>query len=134
MLSELGRHLPAVALRLLLWLLSIILLPTQKVYSGPGTSLHWIDRFGASICPWNSASAIIFLISLGFAALCLSWMSGWSYAHSDLSTLRPQDTSEATAEQTQNCHAQYAAIFGEDTHNIIKQVSYLNSSRSSLQR
>lgn len=74
----------AVFLRLLLWLLSIILLPTQKVYSGPGTSLHWIDRFGASLCPLNSLSAIIFLVSLGFAALSLSWMSGQLLALSQL--------------------------------------------------
>lgn len=66
----------AVALRLLLWLVSIVLLPTQKVYSGPGTSLHWIDRFGASLCPWNSASTMLFLISFAYAAASLLWMSG----------------------------------------------------------
>jgi hypothetical protein len=69
----------AAAFRLVLWVLATILLPTQKVYGGPGTSLHWVGHFGADMCPWSSLSLLIFVMALAFAAVCLGWMSGVLY-------------------------------------------------------
>ena len=70
---------PAVVSRLVLWLLATILLPTQKVYVGPGTSMHWVGAFAADVCPWSSISLAAFLASLAFAASALCWMSGGLY-------------------------------------------------------
>ena len=62
--------------RLVLWALATILLPTQKVYVGPGTSMHWVGAFAADVCPWSSISLAAFLVGLAFAASALCWMSG----------------------------------------------------------
>ena len=39
---------PAASLRLLLWVVQLLLLPTQQVYDGPGTSWAWLGLFGCS--------------------------------------------------------------------------------------
>ena len=49
------------AARLGLWGLQMALLPTQKVWDGPGTSLHWLAMFGAGACPFNILSLTLFL-------------------------------------------------------------------------
>lgn len=67
---------PAVAIRLVLWVAATVLLPTQKVYVGPGTSLRWAGSFGASLCPWSSISLAAFLVALAAAVAALHWMSG----------------------------------------------------------
>ena len=66
----------AVVSRLVLWVLATILLPTQKVYVGPGTSMHWVGAFAADVCPWSSISLAAFLVGLAFAAFALCWKSG----------------------------------------------------------
>lgn len=60
----------AVIVRLSLWGLLVVLLPTQKVWDGPGTSLHWLTMFGAGACPASIASVLLFLTSFGCAGEC----------------------------------------------------------------
>ena len=57
----------AVGMRLALWSLQVALLPTQKVWDGPGTSWHWLAMFGAGTCPINIASLLFFLASFAAA-------------------------------------------------------------------
>ena len=51
----------AVVLRLGLWLVLVLLLPTQKVWDGPGTSMHWMTMFGAGSGPVSTASVLLFM-------------------------------------------------------------------------
>ncbi|KAK9803983.1 hypothetical protein WJX72_010372 [[Myrmecia] bisecta] len=62
-------------LRICLWVLETLLLPSQQVWDGPGTSLHWLRMFGVGKCPLSSASHLAFLACWALAALSLRWMS-----------------------------------------------------------
>ena len=66
----------AVVLRLLLWLAELILLPSQKIWDGPGTSWEWLRIFGADGCHAGVLSSVLFWLGALAAALALSWMTG----------------------------------------------------------
>lgn len=73
-----GVMLPAttVMLRLVLWALATLLLPTQQVYGGPGGSSYlWLRLFGVERCPWSLASLISFSLSIAYLMLSLRWMT-----------------------------------------------------------
>jgi hypothetical protein len=83
-----------VCVRLVVWALDAVLLPTQKIYDGPGTSLHWLRRFGAGQCPASTASLLAFVGALAGAALALRWMTGaasrpWGWGSQDVSSFFP---------------------------------------------
>ncbi|KAK9864087.1 hypothetical protein WJX84_002864 [Apatococcus fuscideae] len=65
-----------VMLRSLLWLVQVVLLPTQSVWQGPGTSYAWLHMFHVESCPWSSISHATFALSFLLAACSLSWMTG----------------------------------------------------------
>ena len=67
---------PAASLRLLLWVVQLLLLPTQQVYDGPGTSWDWLGLFGEKGCSWSVASTLLFWVGLLGAAGALRWMTG----------------------------------------------------------
>lgn len=77
--ASLGVVLPltTVSLRLLLWALAVLLLPTQQVYGGPQASSYlWLRLFGMAGCPWGLASWAAFAAFFAFAVLALRWMTG----------------------------------------------------------
>lgn len=63
-------------LRLLLWLAELILLPSQKIWDGPGTSWDWLRIFGAQGCHAGMVSSILFWLGTASAVLALCWMTG----------------------------------------------------------
>ena len=79
----------AVTLRVLCWLLLLALLPTQKIYSGPGTSLDWTELFAIKFSLWNSGSLLLFVLSFAFSAACLRWMSGKAFGFHNLIKINP---------------------------------------------
>ena len=66
----------AVVLRLLLWMAKLILLPSQKIWDGPGASWDWLRIFGAAGCHAGVLSSVLFWLGAASAALALSWMTG----------------------------------------------------------
>ena len=66
----------AAFLRLLLWLAELILLPSQKIWDGPGTSWDWLRIFGAQGCHAGMVSSILFWLGTASAVLALCWMTG----------------------------------------------------------
>ncbi|KAI3425799.1 hypothetical protein D9Q98_007774 [Chlorella vulgaris] len=66
-----------VMLRLALWFLAILLLPTQQVYGGPGGggSYLWLRLFGIDRCPWSLVSLAAFSLSIVYLMLALRWMT-----------------------------------------------------------
>ena len=67
---------PAASLRLLLWAVQLLLLPTQQVYDGPGTSWDWLGLFGEKGCSLSVVSTLLFWVGLLSAAGALRWMTG----------------------------------------------------------
>lgn len=67
---------PAASLRLLLWVVQLLLLPTQQVYDGPGTSWDWLGLFGEKGCSLSMVSTLLFWVGLLSAAGALRWMTG----------------------------------------------------------
>lgn len=74
-----GVVLPAttVMLRMLLWVLAVLLLPTQQVYGGPNGagSYLWLRLFGVERCPWSLASLLAFTLSIVYMMAALQWMT-----------------------------------------------------------
>lgn len=66
----------AAFLRLLLWLAELLLLPSQKIWDGPGTSWDWLRIFGAQGCHAGMLSSILFWLGTASAVLALCWMTG----------------------------------------------------------
>ena len=66
----------AAFLRLLLWLAELVLLPSQKIWDGPGTSWDWLRIFGAQGCQAGVLSSILFWLGTASAASALCWMTG----------------------------------------------------------
>lgn len=64
------------SLRLLLWVVQLLLLPTQQVYDGPGTSWDWLGLFGEKGCSLSMVSTLLFWVGLLSAAGALRWMTG----------------------------------------------------------
>ena len=66
----------AAFLRLLVWLAELILLPSQQIWDGPGTSWDWLRIFGAQGCHAGMVSSILFWLGTASAVLALCWMTG----------------------------------------------------------
>jgi hypothetical protein len=83
---------PAVLLRLALWALAVLLLPTQQVYGGPGGGSYlWLRLFGVDRCPAALASLAAFFLSVVYLMLALRWMTsehGGAAWHSRTTALR----------------------------------------------
>ncbi len=63
-------------LRLALWALAVLLLPTQQVYGGPGGGSYlWLRLFGADRCPAALASLAAFILSTAYLMAALHWMT-----------------------------------------------------------
>lgn len=77
-------------LRLLLWLAELVLLPSQKIWDGPGTSWDWLRIFGAQDCHAGMLSSILFWLGTASAVLALCWMTGVMLAL--FRELFPEDT------------------------------------------
>ena len=61
----------------MLWLLAVLLLPTQQVYGGPDSSSYlWLRAFGVGQCPWAAASWLVFVAFTAYMLLALRWMTG----------------------------------------------------------
>lgn len=66
-------------LRLALWALGAVLLPTQQVYGGPdgAGSYLWLRPFGVAAGPWwPLASLAAFSLTLACLLVALRWMTG----------------------------------------------------------
>ena len=66
----------AAFLRLFLWLAELILLPSQKIWDGPGTSWDWLRIFGAQGCHAGMISSALFWLGTASAVVALCWMTG----------------------------------------------------------
>lgn len=66
----------SVVLRLSLWVAELLLLPSQEIWDGPGTSWDWLRIFGAQGCYVGMLSSILFWIAITSAVLALYWMTG----------------------------------------------------------
>ncbi|GAB4823475.1 hypothetical protein N2152v2_010521 [Parachlorella kessleri] len=65
------------AARLLLWLLAVLLLPSQHVYGGPEESSYlWLQMFGLEGCQRGAASWLVFVAFTAYMMCTLRWMTG----------------------------------------------------------
>ena len=53
-----------------------MLLPSQEIWDGPGTSWDWLRMFGAQGCFAGMLSSVLFWLAVTCAVLALCWMTG----------------------------------------------------------
>lgn len=70
----------AASLRLVLWLMELILLPSQKIWDGPGTAWDWLSIFGTGHCHAGMLSGCLFWLAAAGAVSALCWTTGVSDA------------------------------------------------------
>ena len=86
----------AAVLRSMMWIAELVLLPSQEIWDGPGTSWDWLRIFGSQDCFAGMLSSMLFWMGAASAVLALSWMSGQALLWKDAAVIHPSFACFAT--------------------------------------